>query len=155
MCSTRSGSGATSSSRSRVAERTGPVGVGLIGAGNISTEYLTNLCRFPDIAVLAVGDMRSEVARARAEEHDLSVGGDPAVVLDHPDVEIVVNLTTPAAHAPVAEQAIAAGKHVWNEKPLALHRASARHLLDAAAAAGLRFGCAPDTFLGVGLQAVR
>jgi predicted dehydrogenase len=55
----------------------------------------------------------------------------------------------------VAEEAIAAGKHVWNEKPLALDRASARRLLDAAAAAGLRVGCAPDTFLGPGLQAAR
>jgi predicted dehydrogenase len=75
-------------------------------------------------------------------------------VLDNPDVEIVVNLTIPAAHAEVASQAIAAGKHVWNEKPLSLDRASGAALLQAADAAGLRVGCAPDTFLGPGLQAV-
>ena len=138
----------TCSWASRVAERSGPVGVGIIGAGNISTEYLRNLCRFPDIDVLAVGDLRTEVARERAAEHGVPAAGDPRVVLDDPDVELVVNLTVPAAHADVAGQAIAAGKHVWNEKPLALDRAGARHLLDAAGAAGRRVGCAPDTLTG-------
>jgi predicted dehydrogenase len=138
-----------------VADRTGPVGVGIVGAGNISPEYLSNLCRFPDLEVLAIGDMRPDTARERAAEHGVPLAGEPSVVLDHPDVEIVVNLTVPAAHATVAEGAIAAGKHVWNEKPIALDRPSARRLLDAATAAGLRVGCAPDTFLGEGLQAAR
>ena len=105
--------------------------------------------------VLAIGDLYPEAATRRAEEHGVPTSGDPSAVLDHPDVEIVVNLTIPAAHAEVAGQAIAAGKHVWNEKPLALDRASGRALLDAAEAAGLRVGCAPDTFLGSGLQATR
>ena len=78
-----------------------------------------------------------------------------ASVLEHEGVELVVNLTIPAAHAEVASQAIAAGKHVWNEKPLALDRPSGQALLDASEAAGLRIGCAPDTFLGAGLQAAR
>jgi len=138
-----------------VPERTGPVGVGIVGAGNISSEYLANLCRFPDTEVLAIGDLVPAAARERASEHGVPVAGDARAVLDHPDVEIVVNLTIPAAHAEVAGAAIAAGKHVWNEKPLALDRASARGLLDAAAAAGLRVGCAPDTFLGEALQAGR
>jgi predicted dehydrogenase len=138
-----------------VADRTGPVGVGIVGAGNISPEYLANLCRFPDVEVLAIGDVRPDAARQRAAEHGVPLAGEPSVVLAHPDVEIVVNLTTPAAHATVAEEAIAAGKDVWNEKPLALDRASARRLLEAAATAGRRVGCAPDTFLGPGLQAAR
>jgi predicted dehydrogenase len=134
---------------------TGPVGIGLIGAGVISEAYLGNLTRFPDTRVLAIGDLRPDAARAKAAEHGIAAAGDVDVVLGHPDVEIVVNLTIPAAHAEVAEQALAAGKHVWNEKPLALDRASARALLDAAAAANLRVGCAPDTFLGTGLQTAR
>lgn len=135
--------------------RSGPVGVGIIGAGVISETYIRNLASFADTQVLAIGDLRPEVARAKATEHNLAVAGDVDVVLDHPDVEIVVNLTIPAAHAEVAERALAAGKHVWNEKPLALDRASGSAVLDAAAAAGLRVGCAPDTFLGAGLQAAR
>jgi predicted dehydrogenase len=135
--------------------RTGPVGIGIIGAGTISTTYIENVAAFADTRLLAIGDLRPEVARAKATAHGIATAGDAGVVLDHPDVEIVVNLTIPAAHGEVALRAIAAGKHVWNEKPLALDRAGGRAILDAAAAAGLRVGCAPDTFLGSGLQAAR
>jgi predicted dehydrogenase len=135
--------------------RTGPVGVGVIGAGVISGTYLENLNSFPDTTVLAIGDLFPEAANSRAQEHGVAVSGGVEAVLDNPDVELVVNLTIPAAHAAVAGQIIAAGKHVWNEKPLALDRASARAVLDAADTAGLRVGCAPDTFLGSGLQATR
>lgn len=134
---------------------TGPVGIGVIGAGVISNTYLENLTSFPDTTVLAVGDLFPEVAEARAAEHNVPSSGGVDAVLDDPDVELVINLTIPAAHAEVAGQAVAAGKHVWNEKPLALDRASAQELLKAADAAGLRIGCAPDTFLGSGLQTTR
>jgi predicted dehydrogenase len=132
-----------------------PVGIGFIGAGVISDTYLENLTSFPDTRVLAIGDLFADAATAKAEKYGVSVAGGPDVVLQHPDVEIVVNLTIPAAHAEVALQAIDAGKHVWNEKPLALDRVSAKALLDRADAAGLRVGCAPDTFLGSGLQTAR
>ena len=135
--------------------RTGPVGIGVIGAGNVSAEYLRNLTSFPDTDVVAIGDQRPEAARARADEFGVPAAGDADVVLGHPDVEIVVNLTIPAAHAEVAAAAIACGKHVWNEKPLAADRVAALDLLERAGAAGLRVGCAPDTFLGSGLQAAR
>jgi predicted dehydrogenase len=133
----------------------GPVGLGVIGAGVISDTYLDNLTAFPDVEVRVIGDLFPEAAAKKAAEHGVPASGDVAAVLSRDDVEIVVNLTIPAAHAEVAGQAIAAGKHVWNEKPLALDRASARQLLDAAEAAGLRVGCAPDTFLGQGLQTAR
>jgi predicted dehydrogenase len=133
----------------------GPVGIGVIGAGVISDTYIRNLASFPDTRVVAIGDIRPDVARRKAAEHGIAQAGDVDAVFDHPEVEIVVNLTIPAAHADVAERALAAGKHVWNEKPLALDRAGGRAILAAAAAAGLRVGCAPDTFLGTGLQTVR
>jgi predicted dehydrogenase len=135
--------------------RSGPVGIGIIGAGVISDTYLENLTAFADTTVLAIGDLRPDVARAKAAEHGVAAAGDVDVVLGHPDVEIVVNLTIPAAHAEVAVGALAAGKHVWNEKPLALDRAGGRAVLEAAEAARLRIGCAPDTFLGAGLQTAR
>lgn len=133
----------------------GPVGVGIIGAGNISDTYLENLTSFPDIRVLAVGDQATEVAQAKARAFGVPVGADVDAVLEHPDVEIVVNLTPPLAHAEVASRAIGAGKSVWNEKPLTLDLTSAQALLTGADAAGVRVGCAPDTFLGAGLQTVR
>ena len=130
----------------------GKVGVALIGAGNISTQYLDNLTKFPDLEVIAITDMFPEAAKARAEEYGVALHGTPELALEHPDVEIIVNLTIPAAHAEVGRQAIRAGKHVWSEKPVALDRESGRELLAEAEAAGLRVGCAPDTFLGAGLQ---
>jgi predicted dehydrogenase len=135
--------------------RSGPVGIGIIGAGVISKQYLDNLTSFPDINVAAVGDLFEEAAAARAAEYGVPVHGGVDAVLGNPDVEIVINLTIPAAHVEVATRALNAGKHVWSEKPFSLDRESGLGLLKAADAAGLRLGCAPDTFLGAGLQTAR
>jgi predicted dehydrogenase len=133
--------------------RTGPVGIGVIGAGTISDTYLANLISFPDTEVHAIGDLNLAAAKAKAEAHGVAEHGGPEAVLDHPAVEIVVNLTVPLAHVEVGLAAIAAGKHVWSEKPLALDPSGGQRLLAAAQAAGVRLACAPDTFLGPGLQA--
>src|SRR5690606_2641685 len=133
----------------------GPVRVGVIGAGVISTEYLRNLTRFPDLDVRAVGDLDAERARAQADAFGVPRGGGVAEVFDDDAIELVVNLTVPQAHVDVALQAIAAGKHVWNEKPIGLDREGTRKLLDAARASGLRVATAPDTFLGPGIQTAR
>jgi predicted dehydrogenase len=137
------------------ARGTGRVGVGIIGAGVISKQYLDNLTSFPDIKVVAIGDLFEDAAAARAAEYGVPVHGGVDAVLGNPDVEIVINLTIPAAHVEVATQAVNAGKHVWSEKPFSLDRESGRALLKVADAAGLRLGCAPDTFLGAGLQTAR
>jgi predicted dehydrogenase len=130
----------------------GPVGVAVVGAGNISSQYLRNLTRFPDLRVVAIADLDVARAAAAAEEFGVPVSGSVTEVLALPEVELVVNLTIPAAHAEVALAALAAGKHVYGEKPLALDPAAARAVLAEAAARGLRVGNAPDTFLGAGLQ---
>ncbi len=131
------------------------VGIGVIGVGVISDTYLANLGSFPDVEVKAVGDIDLERARTQAEKYGIAVHGGAEVVLDHPDVDLVVNLTVPAAHIEVSRRAIAAGKHVWSEKPLGLDRDGAAQLLREADAAGLRVGSAPDTLLGPGFQAAR
>ena len=135
--------------------KTGPVGIAIIGAGVISKEYLTNLATFPDVVVHVVADMFEDVAAARAAEFGILTSGGVAAALEHPDVEIVINLTIPAAHVAVATQAVQAGKHVWSEKPFSLDRESGLALLAAAEKAGVRLGSAPDTFLGAGLQTAR
>ncbi|CAI3792164.1 Gfo/Idh/MocA family protein [Pseudarthrobacter sp. MM222] len=133
----------------------GPVGVGIIGAGNISKQYLDNLTSFPDVKVHVIADLFEDAAAARAKEYGIENHGGVDAALNHPDVEIIVNLTIPAAHVEVAAAAVNAGKHVWTEKPFSLDRESGLGLLKAADAAGIRLGCAPDTFLGAGLQTAR
>lgn len=130
----------------------GRVGVGIIGAGVISTEYLKNLTVFPDLEVLFIADIDGERAAAQAAAFGVAGSGSVDELLANPDIEIVVNLTIPTAHVEVAQRALAAGKNVWTEKPFALDRESGRRLLDEATRLGLRVATAPDTFLGAGMQ---
>jgi len=133
----------------------GPVGVGLIGAGVISTQYLEVLTGFPDVRVLFIADLDLDRAAIQAAAFGVAGHGSVAELLARDDVEIVVNLTIPAAHVEVGLQVLEAGKHVWSEKPIALDRDSGQRLLAAAAERGLRAACAPDTFLGAGLQSAQ
>ena len=132
--------------------RTGRVGVGIIGAGVIAAQYLGQLTTFPDVTVHAIGDLRPEAAKARAEEYGVPHHGGVETVLENPEVEVVVNLTIPAAHHAVSSAILAAGKHVWSEKPLTTTREDAADLLRVAEEKDLRIGCAPDTVLGAGVQ---
>ena len=131
------------------------VGIGIIGVGVISDTYLENLSAFPDVEVLIVGDLLLDRAQAQAEKHGVPAFGSADEVLAHPGVDLVINLTIPAVHIEVSRKAIAAGKHVWTEKPLGLDREGAAELLREADAAGLRVGSAPDTLLGPAFQAAR
>lgn len=135
--------------------RSGPVGVAVIGAGNISSQYLGNLTKFPDVKVLSIADIDEKRAAEAAAEYGIGHSGSAEAAFEIPEVEIVVNLTIPAVHAAVALTALRAGKHVYGEKPLALDAPSGRAVLAEAAERGLRVGNAPDTFLGAGLQSAR
>ena len=131
------------------------VGIGFIGVGVISDTYLENLTSFPDVEVLILGDLDTERARAQAAKWGVPAAGTPDEVLAHPGVDLVVNLTVPAVHVAVSSAAVAAGKHVWTEKPIGLDRESSAALLRDAAAAGVRIGAAPDTVLGPGFQTAK
>ena len=130
------------------------VGVGIIGCGNISSQYLKAMRDFPVLEIIAIADMKPEVAEKKAAEFGLTAVSVDALLAD-PKVEIVVNLTIPRAHVDVGLRALAAGKHVYGEKPLGVTFAEGKRLAEAAAAAGLRIGSAPDTFLGGGHQQAR
>ena len=129
--------------------------VGIIGCGAIIAQYLANFRRLDQIELVAVADLDPARAQAVADDYDgvraLSVDG----LLAADDVDLVLNLTIPAAHAGVALKAIAAGKSVYGEKPLAATAAEARQVLEAAREAGVVVGCAPDTVLGTGIQTAR
>ncbi|SEB16132.1 Gfo/Idh/MocA family protein [Variovorax sp. YR216] len=130
------------------------VGIGFIGCGNISEAYLKAATKFPILDIRGVADLKPEAAQARASQFGLEAVSVDALLRD-PAIEIIVNLTIPAAHVEVGLMAIAAGKHVHSEKPLGLTTAHARTLLEAADKRGLRVGCAPDTFLGGAHQTCR
>lgn len=135
------------------------VKVGIIGCGNISGAYLRAGSTFEILDIVAVADALPERARAKADEFSrdgralraLTV----AELLDDPEIRIVVNLTTPNAHAEVALAALNAGKSVYNEKPLAITREDGQRMLALAKSKGLLIGGAPDTFLGGGHQTCR
>lgn len=131
-----------------------PTGLGIVGCGVVSDAYLTGAARSAIVEVVAVADMRPEVALAKAEKYGVAARSVEELLAD-PAIEIVVNLTVPLAHALVSRRAIEAGKHVYSEKPLGVTYAEGRALVDVAAAAGLRIGSAPDTFFGAAHQAVR
>ncbi|MGV8854546.1 MAG: Gfo/Idh/MocA family protein [Devosia sp.] len=136
------------------------LGIGVIGTGNISSAYLRaiighdSLAGFPVLEVKGLADMRPEAAAARAAEFGLKSMSIEAMLAD-PDIALIINLTIPRAHVEVGLRCLAAGKHVYSEKPLGINFAEGRKLLDAAKAAGLRIGSAPDTFLGGAHQQAR
>lgn len=131
-------------------------GIGIIGCGAISGIYLENLTRrFRNARVVACADLVAERATAAAAKYGVAKACAVEELLRDPAVQIVLNLTIPKAHASVSLAALAAGKHVYLEKPLAVTRADGARVLNAARKAGLRLGGAPDTFLGAGIQTCR
>ncbi|WP_034261617.1 Gfo/Idh/MocA family protein [Actinospica robiniae] len=132
-----------------------PLNVGVIGAGNISGAYLRTLETLPLLRVAAIADRDPRRAAAAVAQVPGARAATPEDILGDSDIDIVLNLTPPAAHAQIALAAIAAGKHVYGEKPLAASRSEAAEICDAAVKARLRVGCAPDTVLGTGIQTAR
>jgi predicted dehydrogenase len=131
------------------------VKVGIVGCGAICANYVKNARNLPILEIAACADLDPERAKAKAEELEIPRSCSSDELLANPEIDLILNLTIPAAHADVALAAVQQGKHVYNEKPLALDRSEGRRLLAAAQTAGLRVGCAPDTFMGAGLQTAR
>jgi predicted dehydrogenase len=142
--------------------------IGIIGCGAISPIYIQTCYRMENLELLALADLDPERPRLRLEElkNKLAEWKVPAntrlpvacsvdELLANPEIELVLNLTVPRAHAEVALKVLNAGKHEYHEKPFALSRAEAKTLFDTARAKKLSIGCAPDTFLGAGLQTCR
>lgn len=130
------------------------IGIGIIGCGNISQAYFNGAKTFEIIHVVSCADINMEVAKKKAEENGC-VAQTVDELLANPAVDLVINLTIPAVHAEVSLKALKAGKHVHCEKPLAVELADGKAVIDTAKAKGLLVGCAPDTFLGAGLQTCR
>ncbi|HEU0206518.1 MAG TPA: Gfo/Idh/MocA family oxidoreductase [Pseudolysinimonas sp.] len=132
-----------------------PLTVGIVGIGTISGQYLTNIDSLAEVQLVAVSDLDPQRAERAAAERPGVVALPTDQLLARDDIDVVLNLTTPAEHADLALAALAAGRGVYGEKPLATNTVDGRRILDAAAAAGLPIGCAPDTVLGTGIQTAR
>jgi predicted dehydrogenase len=130
-----------------------PLRIGVVGLGAISGTYLRTLGRLPQVQVTMLADLDPARAQAGLQHAPEARACTVGELVKSADVDLVLNLTTPAAHAQVGHAALAAGKHLYGEKPLALSLAEARAVL--AQAGGRRVGNAPDTALGTGTQTAR
>lgn len=129
--------------------------LGLIGCGNISPLYLKSAKHFEVLEFLACADLNHDLALARAKEFGITQVLSVDELLAHDEIDCVVNLTFPTAHAEIARRALNAGKHVYNEKPLAAKLEDAREIVALAKEKGLRLACAPSTFLGATVQTAK
>lgn len=131
------------------------VRVGVLGCGNVSRQYLPILTTIPSLDVVALGDVLLDRARSAASEYGVPAALEPAELIADPHVELVVNLTPISVHFEVSAAALAAGKHVYSEKPLAASLEDATRLVEEARRRDLSLACAPDTLLGSGFQAAK
>ena len=132
-----------------------PLRVGIVGCGNISGIYFQNLGRYDGTVVTACSDLDPARAQEAAAKYGVPHALTTKDLLAHPEVDLVLNLTIPNAHASIALAAVEAGKHVYNEKPLTISLEDGKQLIEKARDKGVRVGCAPDTFMGSGIQTCR
>ena len=132
-----------------------PLRVGLIGTGRISDVYLENCSAFTGLDIVVCGSLNLDESREKAARYGVPRVASPEAIINDPDVDAILNLTIPAAHAEVSLAALDAGKHVYSEKPFVTDLAAGREILERAARRSLLVGNAPDTFLGGRWQTVR
>jgi predicted dehydrogenase len=131
------------------------VRIGVIGCGAISGAYLGMAKNFPIVEIAACADIDIDRARTKAKEFGVAKACSADDLLADPSLELVLNLTVPKAHVPVSLAALEAGKHAYAEKPLGIDREEGRRVIELAKSRRLQVGCAPDTFMGAGIQTAR
>lgn len=129
--------------------------VGLVGCGRISDIYLQTCRQFDELEIVACASLDLAESTAKAGRHGIARACVPEEIFADPDIDCVLNLTVPAAHAEVSLAALNAGKHVYAEKPFVTDLADGWKILELARSKGLYVGNAPDTFLGGRWQTCR
>ena len=125
--------------------------IGVVGCGIIAKRYVEDSPAFAHWQPVACTDLDESGRDAFAAAHGLRALTFDELLAD-PEVDAILSLTPPKAHYAIASAALAAGKHVYTEKPLSASVEDARRLAEEADTAGLRLACAPDTFLGSAYQ---
>ena len=132
------------------------VKVGIVGCGVISNTYISNIqSMFKWLDITACSALHLENAKNTANRYGIPKASSTEELLADSEIEIIINLTTPAVHTEINKQILNAGKHLYCEKPLALTLNEAKEVLELAKSKGLMVGAAPETFLGAGLQTCR
>ncbi len=131
------------------------VRVGVVGCGKISGAYLGMAKNFPIVEIAACADINCEAAKQKAAEFGIARACSVEELIADPNIDVILNLTVPKAHVPIAMAALNAGKHTYAEKPLGINREEAVPMMELAAKKNLLIGCAPDTFMGAGIQTAR
>ncbi len=126
--------------------------IGIIGCGTISSIYMENCLKFEHLELIGCADLDVQRAKAQAEKFGIPKAYSVEEILADTDIQLIINLTIPKVHAAVSIQVLESGKHVYSEKPLAVTREEGRQILETAKKHNLFVGCAPDTFLGAGIQ---
>jgi len=128
----------------------------VVGCGSISDIYMTNIKagRFQILELAACSDLMTDRMQASAEKFGIRAMTLEQICAD-PEIELVINLTTPAAHYLIIKQCLLAGKHVWSEKMIAVELEQGRELVKIADEKGVHLGVAPDTFLGASVQTAK
>jgi predicted dehydrogenase len=129
--------------------------IGLVGCGKISPLYMATAKKFPILEIAACADLNPAAAQKLAKDFKIPRILSPQELLADPEIDIVLNLTVPKAHAEVSLAALSAGKHVYTEKPLGITRREGAAILEAAQKNKKLICGAPDTFLGSGQQTAR
>jgi Predicted dehydrogenases and related proteins len=130
--------------------------IGIIGCGVICQTYLKNFTElYKQVEVVALADMFPEKAKETAAQFGVKKACSVDELIADPEIQIVLNLTIPVAHTEINIKVMEAGKHIFCEKPLALTLEDAKKQIETAKRKGVRLGCAPDTFLGAGIQTCR
>ena len=126
--------------------------VGIIGCGNIADIYFKNSQKyFNNFDIIACADIKEDASVHYSKLYgveNLSVDK----LLNHSEIELIINLTIPDVHFEVSQSILQAGKHSYSEKPLSIEFNHGKQLLDLSKEKNLYLGCAPDTFLGAGIQ---
>jgi len=128
--------------------------VGLIGCGHIAETYFRAHKYFNNFKIIKCADINKNAAKKCAKIHKIKAVNIKELLNDG-NINIILNLTIPAAHYKVSKQALLHGKHVYTEKPLAINFKDGKRLIELAKKKNLRVGNAPDAFLGGGSQKSR
>jgi predicted dehydrogenase len=129
--------------------------VGLVGCGKICDIYFKNSKNYKIYEIAACADIIPEKAEQKAKEYGIAKVCSVKEIVEDPEIDVVLNLTIPAAHLEISLAALNSDKHVYSEKPLGVTLEEGMKIIELAKAKGLRVGCAPDTFLGGRIQTIR